>query len=511
MNKKNQTVGLMSLYTVENNGLRVLSSILRENGYRVIEIYLKDWKNNCLELPNEYEINSVIKILKQYDADLLGVSVRTSGFMNIASNITNQIKEELNLPVIWGGMHPTSMPEECIKVVDFICIGEAEEAFIEFVNKFFQNERLDNILNIWRNKDKIISRNPLRPVVADLNSIPFRDFMSQDKYFIDKKSVAKGDPCLNDRIYLINASRGCLYQCSFCMISLLKDIYKNYGSYLYRCRSVDNIIQELLEAKKFFPKLKRIRFDDELFIADKNWLRNFSKEYKKHIALPFDILTHPSVINKESLLLLKKAGLDTVLVGVQNTERINKVLYSRHQNNDQVIAAANVLRSLGLKSCYQVILDDPVSTSNDKNELFKLICSLPRPYELYLFSLTIYPNTPLAKKLISDGYIKYSEQLEVIKKIFYQYRVDLNFKRSKEDIFWTSLLVLASKRFIPIEFLKAVSKSQYLKKNPYIIKCFAQFVNLLKMIFIVSSGLLKGEINLKIIKRWLNFKSLITQ
>jgi len=507
-----KAIGLISLYVAENYGLRLLSALLRKNGYRVVEIYLKDWKNNLLEWPSELEIKNLIGILKQYNVSLAGVSVRASGFMDIAKLITSEIREKLKLPVIWGGMHPTSMPDECIEVVDFISIGESEEAFLEFINKFFNNENLRNIPNIWVNEDGIIFKNPPRPLIIDLDSVAFRNFTSPDKFFINKKSLLKGDPCLNDRIYLITASRGCLYKnCSFCIISLLEKLYENHGGYKYRYRSVENVISELKQAKKIFRRIKRVRFDDELFVADKEWVKKFSKRYKEDIALPFDILLHPQFVNKDNLVLLQKAGLDAVIMGVQNTERINKVLYNRNQTNTQVFLAGGIIRSLKLKTCYQLIVDDPVSNSQDKKELFDLIFSLPRPFELYLFSLTIYPNTPLAKRMIVNKQLKYEEQIQAAKRIFFQYRVDLNFKRSKEDIFWLSLLVLLSKRFIPKNILQFISKSEYFKKYPFLIRWTAELANVSKMFFVFLNLLFKDEIDLRTIRRWFNVKSVITQ
>jgi radical SAM superfamily enzyme YgiQ (UPF0313 family) len=345
--------------------------------------------------------------------------------------------------------------------------GRTRGRFLEFVEKFFDNENLDDILNIGVNKNGKILRNPVSPLITDLGSIPFRDFTSSDKLFINKKKVSAGTPCLNDRIYLINISKGCLFSCSFCIIPLLNELYREYGGYKYRNRSVENVIKELIEAKKKFPKLRRIRLDDELFVVDKKWIRDFSKEYKKYIGLPFDILIHPNVIREENPRLLKEAGLDLVLIRIQNTERINKILYNRNQTDRSVIKVADMCKNLKLRPCFQLILDAPISTSEDKRALFELIASLPRPYELYLFSLTFCPNTSLSKKSVSEGYIRYDDQLRLIKEIFYQYRVDLNFKRNKEDVFWGSLLVMVSKTFILIGILKYISGSAYFKKASF--------------------------------------------
>ena len=117
----------------------------------------------------------------------------------------------------------------------------------------------------------------------------------------------------------------------------------------------------------------------------------------------------------------------------------------------------------------------------------------------------------MTKRLIREGYLQSDDQLELIRKVFFQYRVDLNFKRSKEDIFWISLLVLVSKRFIPLKILEYFSHSSYFKRHPFVVKWIAQLANIVKMLFVLFLELLRGTINLRIFKRWFNLKSLITQ
>ena len=73
-------IGLVSLYALENNGVRHLSAVARGAGYHVTEIYFKDWSNNRFPWPSEGEVDSLVRILSDAKVDLIGLSVRASAF-----------------------------------------------------------------------------------------------------------------------------------------------------------------------------------------------------------------------------------------------------------------------------------------------------------------------------------------------------------------------------------------------------------------------------------------------
>lgn len=511
--KKNVHIGLISLYVFENSGVRRIAASLRKHGFKVTEIYFKDWVNNRISAPSEKELSNLIKILKEREVDLVGISVRASAFIDIAKFVTSRIRDELRLPIIWGGIHPTSMPEDCIKTADALCVGEAEFAMADFAKKFSENNQNlpVDVLNFWVRHNGEIIRNPSRPLVDNLDILPFKDFHShQDKFYIDNKIIRQGDPCVKEPIYLVMASRGCVYsKCSFCINTMLNKIYPGRG-YYYRRRSVENVIEELIYVKKQFKNIKRVRFDDEIFPLNDRWIDEFCKQYNR-INLPFECHLHPFFVKEKKLERLKAVGLDTVCIGIQNVERINKILYERVGSNQDILKAADILHRLKFKICYQVILDDPISTENDKRELFKLLLSLPRPFELYLFSLTVYPKTALAEKLLKDKLISEDGIEGQNKKAFRQFRVDLAYPRSKHDIFWLSLIVLVSKNFIPRLMLKKISNSKFLMRHSNLLALFAQVCNLIKMSKVAFIMLLKGELSFALLRRWLNLKSMITQ
>jgi radical SAM superfamily enzyme YgiQ (UPF0313 family) len=501
---------LISLYDIENNAIRSVAAMLRKHGFRVFEVYFKNWVNNRLDWPKKKELDNLISILRDTNTNLVGISLRASAYLKVAILITEKIKETLGIPVVWGGIHPTLVPEECIEIADIVCIGEGEYPMLELIRSMSYERPIDSILNLWIRTEKEIKKNDIRQLIENLDDVPFLDYTSQDKCYLENGRFFTGDPLIKKPLFRIMASRGCLYNCSYCYNSALKGIYRGKGKY-FRYRSVKNVIEELTQAKKIFKNLKYVRFDDEMFIFSHEWIKEFCQEYKKKVNLPFECFLIPGNYEEELFYQLKQAGLKVVYMGIEGPERINKTLYNRGFSEKDILRNVEIFHRLKIDARYQGILDDPVSEENDKRRFFEFLMSFPRPFELYLFSLTIFPKTILAKKLLAEKLITEDNIEGKSTKTFSQLRVDLSFPRAKSDQFWTSLIVLITKNFIPKKFIYKLSRSKFLYKYPKPLLIFSQICNSIKMIWVVFKMIFKGEMTPDLFKQWLNLKSLITQ
>ena len=139
-----------------------------------------------------------------------------------------------------------------------------------------------------------------------------------------------------------------------------------------------------------------------------------------------------------------------------------------------------------------------------------MVMELERPFELYLFGLTIYPNTHLARRLLREGLISDSDIEGVNTHAFEQFRVDLSYPRPKADKRWLALLVLANKAFLPKSFIWKLYHSERFKEDPTKLVQFAQAVNLVKMAGVAGQMTMRGEMTPLLLKRWVNPQSLVT-
>jgi radical SAM superfamily enzyme YgiQ (UPF0313 family) len=287
-------VGIVSMYDVENNAVRILAAGLRQAGHHVTEIYFKDWISNHLAPATDLEHENLSQVVLEDRLDLVCVSIRASAYYNSARFLTEALQAASpELPVLWGGMHPTLVPHECIEDCDMVLKGEGEFALTDLMNRLQAGQDISDTPNLLlRNSKGDSIDNPLRPLVTDLDSLPFRDYTAHaHKVFIWGKTVERGDPMVGDPVFQMMGSRGCIYKCAYCYNSTYKkEIYPDQK--WFRVRSPASIVAEIKAAQAVWD-FKRVRFDDEVFNFQKDWLAEFCEIYPREIGLPFEIFIEP--------------------------------------------------------------------------------------------------------------------------------------------------------------------------------------------------------------------------
>ena len=98
-------------------------------------------------------------------------------------------------------------------------------------------------------------------------------------------------------------------------------VHEKRGKRIVRSRSVDNVIEELEEAKtKYRPKY--IGILDDCFVTNKAWITEFLFKYRKRIQLPFYCQINPHRLDKNLICELKESGCVYVYIGVESIGRI---------------------------------------------------------------------------------------------------------------------------------------------------------------------------------------------
>ncbi|MFH1452227.1 MAG: radical SAM protein [archaeon] len=455
---------LISFYDPLSIGHRILHKILEEEGYEVYSIFLKSI--NPINITQK-EIRLLLDKLKEIKPELVGISLR-SKYFNIASKLTKDIKKELNTKVIWGGVHPTIKPLNCLEFADIVCLGEGEKALINLVNLMNVGKSINNIENLWIKEGGKIIKNDLAKLEENLDKIPFPDYSDSNKYYIENNSILNKNPFPDHQlVYSIMTSRGCPFNCSFCNSGTLKKIYSGKGKYLRR-RSVGNVIDEIKMAKNKWSSIKKIYFVDDVFSFDIKWIEEFGPIYKKLIDTPFYCYVHPLFVIENTIKILKDAGLYEVNMGIQSgSERIRRELYHRPESNEQVIKAIKILNKYKIRVVCDLILGMPYETEEDRKTNLKLLMELPKPIILLTYNLLFFPNS-LTEKALNDGLIT-EKDLEENKKIENLHWDDKFAKKySDRDLFWHSLYYLASKGYSK-KFINWCYENKTLKMNPDIL------------------------------------------
>jgi len=375
-------------------GPMYLSAVLKKGGHQT-EIFVLT------------EDKDVIDSLKKYKPDMIAFSV-VSGLHGWALKYALKIKKHFDAPILFGGPHPTFFSQVIEEIpVDIIAIGEGEYSLLELADSIDKGEIDYKINGLWFKKDGKIIRNPNRPLVQDLDNLPFPD---RDLYY-SKYPFLKTFPTKR-----FITSRGCPYNCSFCYNHTMKGMFKGMGAYLRRV-SPERVIAEVKYAISKYP-MKSVRFIDDSFTLDHEWLKKLLILYRREIKHPFSCLVRANELDEEIISLMAKANCTSVAFGVETgSQKMRNLLLHKGLSNDQIINAAKLLRKYKIKFGTYNMIGLPGETIDGAINTMKFNAEIKVDFP----NATIfqpYPNTELAQYCIDNGYLDESFNIDSLSSMF---------------------------------------------------------------------------------------------
>ncbi|MCT8976127.1 cobalamin-dependent protein [Clostridium sp. CX1] len=344
--------------------------------------------------------------IKEFEPDILAVSANSLEydlFLQLIQNV-----EFDNKPFTFvGGVHATFSPQQVIenKYVDAICIGEGEEAFEEFIEKYKENCAVTDIKNIWVKENGKIFKNPIRDLISEDRLWEYEtdyEFYNSEDYFLkpfEGKMYKKA---------IIELSRGCPYNCNYCVNTALKNLYKDKGKFV-RFKEIDKLKQDILNKKE--QGFNLIQFLDENFLnISEEKLEDFCGWYKEHINLPIIIQARPESVCESKIRLLSSMGVHIEMsCGVETgSKRILNEICNRFTTHEQTINAFKLMHRYKIYSRAYVMIGFPTET---REEVFETI-NLVRKINPYLSIMSIFfpfVGVPLREYCIKNGFITGNE------------------------------------------------------------------------------------------------------
>ncbi|HOO77044.1 MAG TPA: radical SAM protein [bacterium] len=306
--------------------------------------------------------------------------------------------------IIAGGIHPTIHPAllEEYPVLDAICRGEGEEAMVELLEAREENRPPTGIGNLVVRFRGEVYRNPLRPLIVDLDAFP----EDRGVYFRRYPDLA------SDSLLQYITSRGCPYPCSFCVNHELNRIFRGLGP-VQRRKSVDFALRELQELRRQYRRAETVFFIDDLFLQDREWIKRFLPRYRREIGLPFICSAGPRTIDGEIADLLASSGCASVEFGIETgneskrRELFNKKAFTDAEFRRQI----GLVKERGIEVYAPSMFCFPTETPADSFRTVEFYHELgvDHPFSSFLFP---YPHTRIHEIAIREGCIAPDLQAE---------------------------------------------------------------------------------------------------
>jgi len=334
--------------------------------------------------------------------DVIGFSTLSQTYP-VCELIAKEIRQRYpHIKLIWGGVHPTLLADEMLKkpIVDAVCLGEGEYRLIKYLD-MLEEKYEENIEGVWYKKDGHIVKTPPKGFIPDLDSLPYPNFDYWDIALYFSRSYIPG-------ALPILATRGCVYNCSFCSKGPLED---RVGGRSYRLRDPEKVIQEIEINFKKYKRLgfKIVFFYDEIFGFNKSWYKNFSRGYKKrnlHKILSWKCETRADIISPAWAKEAKETGCIFVGLGLETASEKRRInFYNKSITNLQFVSAVNLLKKIGIHFSLNIIIGSPGETKEEIRETYRFAGYL-EPDLLVICVFLPLPKTKLTEICVKRNYLK---------------------------------------------------------------------------------------------------------
>lgn len=295
------------------------------------------------------------------DADLIGVSFMTYNAPR-AYEIADQFRAQ-GKSVIFGGYHPTFMPDEAIQHADSICLGEAELNIPRMIDDY-QANRLERFY---------------KSELVNLDTLPIlnRSLINKKAYFISN---------------VLQATRGCHHRCTFCSVA-------PFHQYKIRNRPIGKVLEELKSMGRY------ILFMDDNLTLD----REYAKElFTQMIPLKKRWFSQCGVgitEDDELLHLLGKSGCRGLFIGFESLSQKSLGAWKKHCNRKRdYLEVVRKLHKKGIAICAAFVF----GCDEDDRDVFATTLDFLLEANVETIQstrLTPFPGTPLFEQMKSEGRI----------------------------------------------------------------------------------------------------------
>lgn len=453
-------------------GLMYIAACLEKEAIKteIVDIKISPYIKISNELKRKIGEDIIGRIIKK-EPSIIGITCLVTE-VNEVLDICRKVKQKLkNTTTVVGGIHPTMYPEDFLyenSPVDYVVIGEGEYTTCDLVKAIKSGGKIEDIAGIAIFDGKKLHRTKQRPVIENLDEIPFPAYEKVDMKYYTRPSIYAIRTMLLSTLHIFT-SRGCPYQCTFCVNKNLAKIMNSEKS--VRSRNVNNVVDEIEYLARRYM-IDGFYIYDDTFALTKDYVFEFCGELsKRNLGLIWAAETRVNLMSKKIIKTMRDAGCVQLDFGVESGSQdvLDKVKKGIKISDVKNIFSA--CHDLGVRTYANFMFNTPGETEDDIKKTNNLAKDIDA--DGYNFGITTpYPGTDLYEdvkpRLTANEYQLFSMAKKTL--------IDPRFKLAKHDLsletlvenadisynsLWKRTSFILNKQYI-MRILNSAKKKEYI-------------------------------------------------
>lgn len=380
-------------------GILYLASALEQAGFSVKLIHEKG---------TAPQVGRIVEDVIQTKPLFVGFSCLSGPSLSPAILASKKIKEASSIPIVWGGVHSTMLPEQTLEsgFVDLVVMGEGEETVVELACFLKANgrptEAMEAIKGIAWRKNGTVRVNPLRPLIQNLDDYAPAWHLLNPSAYIYKGRYYYSDGGSNlpgEKIWGLITSRGCPWRCGYCFHEL---IYQRR----FRAHSAERVIRDIEDLKNRYG-ITAVNFQDANFFSDKT--RAF--KILRAIRLPWNSSMRANDVacgGEDFVQELADLQCIEIQVGAESGSQYVLDLIRKDIKVEQIRTTARLAQEHGIRVLFSFMIGLPGEAWADSLQTLDLMDELRNVGDKIVINGPFYyfpfPGTPLYDKALQGGY-----------------------------------------------------------------------------------------------------------
>ncbi len=392
-------------------GTLYVASSLQQAGHEVIFV-------NGAFTPHD----QLLADIRSFNPAFIGIYSTTFGWGR-AKKTASALREMFrDVFICAGGPYPVALQEKCLedagRLFDAVVTGEGEQTCVELIARLQSGEGLRGVSGIVYWESDGIIKNPPRPLIEDLDALPFpaRQLLGDSMLYIPPPATYRRRP-----VAVLMTSRGCNRRCIYCFQI---DRQREKG---IRFRSVENVMKEIEHCLSL--GYKEIKFIDDTLAADYDRAMQIAQEIRRR-RLDFTWFASACVnqVDKPLLKAFRDAGCWAILFGAESGVQKNLNAIKKGTTLDQIRKAVRAAQEAGIRVSTPFMFGIPGETYEEGLETIDFAIDL-NPDIANFHAITPFPGTELY-----DNLGQYGTMSEDLTDFTYQGAAFIPFTMTRQDI-----------------------------------------------------------------------------